>query len=171
MAIAIGCGLEDVSIIATIKSNYGKIFERTDKSPYTDIFNARYSTSYIWNNIQIYRNFEWINIDYQKKESGTNRLISIHGNRFLLHIFLCSFRETIDLNATFLSNERMACIKDSITDKLPLIIEELISIKKQEFPDAYPANIFKNGNRCKQMLKLLKETDAYQSIIKQGALV
>lgn len=168
VAIAIGCATGDMSIVSTIKSNYGKIFERVDKSPYTNIFNKRYSTYYIWNCIQIYRKFDALNDKYQKENSSTSRLISIHGNRFLLSVFLNAFTEDYDFNSKFLSDEKVTELNNVIRDKISSIIDKLIEIKNNKFPDAYPANIFKNGNRCKQLFDILVDTDTYKSMRRQG---
>lgn len=159
VAIAVGCGLSDVSVAATIKNNYGKIFEKIDKAPYTDIFCSRNNTSYIWNCVQIYRIFEEINALYQKNSSNLNKLISVHGNRLLLHTFINIFTPKFGLSLSFLSEDELKQIKEIITSKLPIIISELIKIKNNKFPDAYPANIFKNGNRCNQMFESLKEAN------------
>ncbi len=171
VAIAVGCGLTDVSVAATIKSNYGKIFEKIDKSPYTDIFCPKNNTSYIWNCVQIYRIFEKANVSYQKNNSSLRRLISVHGNRLLLHTFINIFNESFSLSSKFLSVDDLNQIKQLIVIKLPLIIEELIRIKLDKFPDAYPANIFKNGNRCNQMFEDLKSTNVLSITSEQGVFV
>lgn len=171
VTIAVGCSLKDINIAATIKSNYGKIFEKLDKPPYTDIFNRKHSTYYIWNCVQIYRKFNSQNEKYQKETTGINRLISVHGNRFLLFVFLNAFIEDFDLKSHFLSDEKLSELNNVIGNKIPLIIDELVEIKNKEFFDAYPANIFKNANRCKQLYELLIITDVYKSIQKQGAIV
>jgi hypothetical protein len=171
VAIAVGCGLTDVSVAATIKSNYGKIFEKINKSPYTDIFCPKNNTSYIWNCVQIYRIFEEANVSYQKNNSSLRRLISVHGNRLLLHTFINIFNESFSLSSNFLSEDDLNQIKQIIMSKLPSIIEELIRIKLDKFPDAYPANIFKNGNRCNQMFEDLKSTNVLSITSEQGVLV
>lgn len=171
VTIAVGCGLSDVSVVATIKSNYGKIFEKIDKAPYTDIFCSRNNTSYIWNCVQVYRIFEKINVSYQKENSNLNRLMSVHGNRLLLHTFISIITEAFNLNSKFLSESELTKIKEIITFKLPIIIQKLIEIKLHKFPDAYPANIFKNGNRCNQMFNALKEANVLSISKEQGVLV
>lgn len=171
VAIAVGCGLIDVYVAATIKSNYGKIFEKIDKSPYTDIFCPKNNTSYIWNCVQIYRIFEEANLSYQKNNSSLRRLISVHGNRLLLHTFINIFNESFSLSSNFLFEDDLNQIKQIIMNKLPSIIEELIRIKLDKFPDAYPANIFKNGNRCNQMFEDLKSTNVLSITSEQGGFV
>lgn len=171
VAIAVGCGLTDVSVAATIKNNYGKIFEKINKSPYTDIFCTKNNTSYIWNCVQIYRIFEEANVSYQKNNSSLRRLISVHGNRLLLHTFINIFNESFSLSSNLLSEDDLNQIKQIIMSKLPSIIEELIRIKLDKFPDAYPANIFKNGNRCNQMFEDLKSTNVLSITSEQGVLV
>lgn len=171
VTVAIGCATGDMSIVSTIKSNYGKIFERTDRPPYTNIFNKSFSTYYIWNCIQIYRKFDVLNDKYQKENSGTNRLVSIHGNRFLLSVFLNAFTADYDLNSRFLSDEKITELNEVINDKISLIIDKLVEIKNDTFPDAYPANIFKNGNRCKELFDVLVNTDTYKSMRRKGIAV
>lgn len=171
VAIAIGCGINDIALVATIKSNYGKIFERIDKPPYTDIFSKKHSTFFIWNCIQIYRRFEFINAKYQKRNNGTSRLFSVHGNRFLLFVFLSIFYEKLDLTSQVLEDDDLSELAKLIDAKISSIIDALIEIKNEKFPEAYPANIFKNGNRCEQLYKQLVETDIYKSVKKQGATV
>ena len=44
VAIAVGLWIEQyLSLVGTIKGNYGKIFEKIDKPPYTDIFCNKHS--------------------------------------------------------------------------------------------------------------------------------
>ncbi|ADU21215.1 AIPR family protein [Ruminococcus albus] len=171
VAIAIGCGLSNVALVGTIKSNYGKIFEKIDKPPYTEIFGTKYSTYFIWNNIQIYRIFESINTDYQKKSNKLHKLISVHGNRFLLHIFLNVFSMKNNLNSCFLTEIALDDLRNDIRKNLPLIIDQLVEIKNKDFTDSYPANIFKNGKRCEELFEKLSQTDIYISMQKQDVMV
>ena len=171
VAIAVGCGLNNISLVGTIKGNYGKIFEKIDKPPYTDIFCNKHSIYFIWNNILIYRKFEIINANYQKNNSKSNKLISVHGNRFLLHIFLNIFSNKYNLKAAFLTDSEINQITEEIKQNLPKVVDQLVLIKNTDFPDSYLANIFKNGKRCESLFYKLSETDIYKSIQEIGVLV
>ncbi|HER4478499.1 TPA: abortive infection protein, partial [Streptococcus pyogenes] len=39
----------------------------------------------------------------------------------------------------------------NLTEEYCLIMEELIRAKEELYPEAYPANIFKNGKRTKEL--------------------
>lgn len=111
VTIAVGCSLEDMLIISTIKGNYGKIFENLDKAPYKAIFNNSNSTYFIWNCVKIYRMFEIENNYYQKYQykSNIDKLISIHGNRFILHYYLEQILKKYNLKSDYLSDLQIAC--------------------------------------------------------------
>lgn len=147
VAISLGCFYDDVSITATIKSNYGKIFEEITKTPYKTIFNNSISTYKIWNCIVVYRIFEKSNEEYKNSQTGIKKLLSIHGNRFLLHMIYQSMKKTIDFDSAYKKND--LDIREIVKTSIPMFIDEIMQIKSAEFTDAYPANIFKNASRCK----------------------
>lgn len=148
VAVAIGCGLDDISIVAQIKRAYGSVFDDITKSPYKTIFNPSHNNYEIWNSIEVYRIFEQYNNTYQKEHSGLERLVSIHANRYLLHLVLLSFKKKYtQYNKMYIDmNEE---IKREIKDWLEKYIDDIVIIKNADFTDAYPAYIFKNASRCK----------------------
>jgi len=153
VAIAVGCSLNDISIVATIKGNYGKIYENIDKPPYKSIFNNSNSTYYIWNCVKIYKIFEIENNYYQKYNCKTNidKLISIHGNRFILHYFLEQINKKYNLKDGYINNVQLDEIKNIIVDNLNNVVIRIKNIKEELYPEAYPANLFRNGKRCKDV--------------------
>ena len=79
--------------------------------------------------------------------SGRDRLIAVHGNRFIFHCVL---------NNTDLSNmgKKRYPVATKI-DKCKQIAGEILEILGDEinsrYPDSYPGNIFKNQERQKEL--------------------
>lgn len=148
VAISIGCSLDDMGLIALIKGAYGGLFEDINKPPYKMIFNPEHSTYKIWNFVSVYRVFEKCNSECRKKMTGIHRLISIHANRYLLHLVLKSFMKRYGTygNSYINIDEK---VEKQINSWLEAYIENIVNVKNEKYPDAYPANIFKNANRCK----------------------
>ncbi|MDE6750859.1 MAG: AIPR family protein [Lachnospiraceae bacterium] len=86
--VAIGCYKSDVSLVALIKRAVGSIFEDISKQPYKSIFNPSTNAYMLWNTIKVSRTFDRINADYQKKNNGIKKMISVNGLRLLLNMFI-----------------------------------------------------------------------------------
>lgn len=148
--VAIGCYNSDVSLVTLIKRAIGSVFEDISKAPYKTIFNPSTNAYLIWNTIKVSREFDKINGVYQSEVNGIKKLISVHGNRFLLHMIFEELRK----NNTF--NEKYINIDEDTIKKLVVKYIELIAaVKNKLYPDAYPASIFKNVGRCKEIKEYL----------------
>lgn len=150
--IALGCFLGDISLVTTIKREVGSIFDDISKPPYKVIFNDSISAYLLWNTIRISRTFDKFNIKYQSNHVGTEKLISIHGNRFILFLLYDGLKkEGKDLWSAYVEIEEETIRKSALQ-----YIEKIKIAKGKLFPDAYPANIFKSVNRCKEIKKFIE---------------
>ena len=146
-AIALGCFLGDISLVTTIKREVGSIFDDINRSPYKLIFNNSVSSFLLWNAIRISRSFDQFNIEYQNSHTGVEKLISVHGNRFLLYLLYNELKkQKIDLQTGYVDVEKI-----TICEIVLQYIEKIKAAKEYLYPDAYPANIFKSVNRCKKI--------------------
>ena len=92
--------------------------------------------------------------NFQQNTDRTRKLISIHGNRFILHIvYQMLLQRNVDFSTRYINNGIIAEI--NIEQIYKDIIEKIIVAKQELFPDAYPANIFKNNARCKAIKEKL----------------
>ena len=90
--------------------------------------------------------FDKINGAYQSEVNGIKKLISVHGNRFLLHMI---FEE---LRKEYMFDEKYIDIDENIIKELVIkYIDLIVTVKNNLYPDAYPASIFKNAGRCKEI--------------------
>ncbi len=148
-AIALGCSLPDVNITTTIKRAYGSIFDDLSKPPYKLIFNSGVSPHRLWNVVRIFRIIKEIEEQYQKDTSKSEtRLISVHGNRMILHIILNKFiKKNKDFDKKYINTFNNI----ELTYMYEQTVLELYNKKNELYPDAYPAYIFKNSKKCKEL--------------------
>ena len=148
-AIALGCSLPDVNITTTIKRAYGSIFDDLSKPPYKLIFNSGVSPHRLWNVVRIFRIIKEIEEQYQKDTSKSEtRLISVHGNRMILHIILNKFiKKNKDFDKKYINTFN----NTELTYMYEQTVLELYNKKNELYPDAYPAYIFKNSKKCKEL--------------------
>lgn len=148
--VAIGCYKSDVSLVALIKRAVGSIFEDISKAPYKTIFNPSTNAYLIWNTIKVSRVFDKINADYQRENNGIKKLISVHGNRLLLHMIFEELNKNYNFNIGYVDID-----ENVLKELLGKYIDLFADAKDSLYPDAYPANIFKNAGRCKEMKEFI----------------
>jgi hypothetical protein len=149
---ALGCALDDVDVSTKVKSNVGSIFDDLTGGVYKRIFNPSVKTHYVWNCIQFQKKFDNIRNLYAAEHDKIERLVSIHGNCFLLHISFLHFKP--ELLSNHFKDEYIEITEDfeqKIKMWIEMIIPEIVAIKNSRYVDSYPANIFKNAGKCKQI--------------------
>lgn len=152
-AVALGCYLEDVDVSTVIKGQFGSIYEKLDSRPYTQIFSSDVTSYLVWNCVVISQKMDKELRIYQQNHAGTERALSIHGNRFLLHLFYQKIKT--ESNYTNIKTEYLSCIDDCDSEISQFIIENVEKIKgiiaNSDFSNSYPAYIFKNVTKCKKI--------------------
>lgn len=149
--VALGCSLEDVSVTTTLKRAYGSIFDDLGKAPYKLIFNKSVSPYRLWNSVRVYRVMQHIEEDYRKNPNNVDkRLISVHGNRMILHLILNKLiGEYKNFDSEYLDN----IDKEELEQIYGEFVLALFNKKNEIYPDAYPAYLFKNSTKCKELEK------------------
>lgn len=141
--IALACSQSDVGVAVQAKREISKLWDDIRKPPYRTLFNPAISGPQIWNMVQILRATEKamqeLAVGFSKRES----LIAAHGNRFVQWALF----KTLGINKHTIFVE----IENRIYTTLPLVVRKTISLVDNEFPDSYPASLFKNASKCKVM--------------------
>lgn len=150
--VALACFNDDPTYAATAKRNIGALSSDVSKAPYKVIFNAGTQSTLIWNAIMMMRlvdkELDRMESNYQGKE----RLVLVHGNRVILH---CIYKQAREQGNTFI--ERImddAELAGIVRVNLETIIEKLQGNFIRAFPDAYPANVFKNIGRIRTLITM-----------------
>lgn len=82
------------------------------------------------------------NIDFLK------RLVLVHGNRFLLHMILSEMKQYANYLTAFFDAKSLPELVNPLCQKY---WELTFSAMEEKYPDAYPAHIFKNIGRLREI--------------------
>jgi hypothetical protein len=143
--VARACVQPDVALSVQAKREIGKLWEDLDKAPYKVLFNASVSGPDLWRSVQAVRQVEQTLAGIRSGSSGRERLLSIHGNRFIAHMTLSSHPWTA--NAPKLSSEDEAVIRE----RSESIFKSALAVLNRDFSDAYLASLFKNASKCQAL--------------------
>lgn len=139
-AVALACSKDDINLAVQSKREVGKLWEDISKAPYKALFNPTTSGQQIWNLVETVRAIEVTLAQARDDRSGRDRLFAIHGNRVVAWIVLRDIQEIG-------SGDQGLIIKDKTLQALKKITEAANDL----YPDAYPANLFKNTGKCKEI--------------------
>lgn len=145
---ALACEQDDIKLVTLAKSNVGALTSNTSKAPYTTLFNQNTNSIVLYNSVQVMRYVDdKLSKEYKKKQ-GKEKLISTHGNRFLLHLVLQAIKKELTFSDQILNEKTLQDLVDKI---LPIYIRQTQKSLVKLYPDAYPANVFKSAGRCKDL--------------------
>lgn len=147
--ISQACLCSDLSIVALVKRNIGALTDNTGKPPYKILFNGSTNSFSLYNGVQVYRAVESCIKQYEPTVTQRKRLVLVHGNRFLLHLILNELKEIEGFTDKYLSS---VDIKKKTDDIFVQIWEKVFDAMEKHFPDSYPAHIFKNVGRIKELI-------------------
>lgn len=139
--VALSCAYKEVALAVQAKREIGKLWEDISRAPYKQLFNKSVNGPHVWEMVQISRLAEGAIQAQGKLRVGRERLICVHGNRFIQWLV---FR---DLDAS------ESTVASSAADRIPGLvaaaIDRLCAAVKMAHADAYPASLFKNLSKCK----------------------
>ncbi|MEI7175995.1 AIPR family protein [Pectobacterium carotovorum] len=145
--VALACAQDDISVVVDAKSNIGRLWDNIAKLPYTKLFNTSVNALDLWKKVLVYRKIESILSSIKDDGEGKERLVAIHGNRFITHLVFRKLDKNF-FDGFDVSNKGMiSFLKDNVENsyqKTCLLINEL-------YPDSYVANIFKNQTKCSEI--------------------
>lgn len=146
--VAQACSLSDLTITALTKRNVGALTESIEKAPYKLLFNGSTNSFALYNNVQVLRAVDHCIAQNEPTVTGRKRLVLVHGNRYLLY-FILSRIQGIDGFATqYISKEQITTMVQSIFAE---IWESVYAAMETHFPESYPAHIFKNVGRLREL--------------------
>ena len=154
--IALACWHEDLSYATLAKRNVGGLSEDINKPPYKILFNARTNSFVLINSVRAVRIVEAYLQQKKDLTSGRERLVCVHANRFISYCVIQTIKndpnyEKSALNVDYLNG----LITTALEEKLPRIILQMNAL----YSESYPANIFKNTRKCKEIYKRLTEAN------------
>ena len=149
-AIALACSMQDVALSVQAKREVGMLYEDITKPPYISIFNPSTTALALWRAVTILRICDAKLRIEQQERLGKEQLIAIHGNRFVLHIVFHRLRSE-GPNHFNDDNQKTAVVEGLVSTTLAATISNVL----QHFQAAYPANLFKNISKCRELNALV----------------
>lgn len=141
--IALACSQPDVALAVQAKREISKLWEDLSKAPYKQLFNASVSGPSVWQIVQTLRAVDEALSNETKKYSGRDRLVCVHGNRFI---------EWAALKALGLKPPQIfSSIEAAVPNVVQATVSKVVTTVKADFPDSYPASLFKNLSKCKEL--------------------
>ena len=151
--VARACSQVDVSLSVQAKREIGKLWDDIQKAPYKILFNPSVSGPVIWRSVQVVREVEANLSKWRSGAQGREKLLAIHGNRFISHFVLQSLQATPGSSSQSLDAETRQMIA-TLTDEL---FGKVIAILDAEYSDSYLANLFKNVSKCQHVKSLIDQ--------------
>lgn len=137
----------DIALAVRAKDKISSLWENIEKSPYKTLFNQSVNGSDLWQLVQIQRIVDSQLSKEQKKRDGRSRLFAVHGNRLILHLVYKVLPDDL-----FKSNS-ITSPQENVIECLTLKFLELITEETNRlYPNSYPANIFRNMTKCKDIV-------------------
>ena len=150
--IAQACALSDLSIVALTKRNIGALTESIDKTPYKLLFNGSTNSFSLHNGVQVLRAVDYCIKQNESNSTGRKRLVLVHGNRFLLHLILGQIKSNAGFDTQYLTSKR---ISDLVNNIFQEYWDKVFNAMEAKYPEAYPAHIFKNVGRLKDIVDVM----------------
>jgi hypothetical protein len=150
--IALACAYPDTQLAADVKSNISRIWEYTNKPPYTLLFNDNLSAIRLWKTIEIARYIQTELAKQQQISKDTERRrVAIHGNRFVMHRVF----QSLPLDRFDDPNFDTKTVFSDIEKSIPKELDEIVKAVGQHYPDIYLNTLFKSGTKCVGLAKNL----------------
>lgn len=140
--VALACSSVDVTLAVQAKREIGRLWEDLTKAPYRQLFNSGVTGPAVWQAVQAMRAVDHALAAITKMYSGRENLICVHGNRFI---------EWASLRALEYVITPFSKTESEVQVAVQATAEKVIAVVRADFPDSYPASLFKNLAKCKAL--------------------
>ncbi|KAA8501559.1 AIPR family protein [Mediterraneibacter catenae] len=144
--IALACLWEDLSYSTMAKRNAGALSEDINKTPYKALINPSTNSFHLINSVLILRATEEYLQSKKTGLSGKEYLVCTHGNRFIEHWILQELKNKEGFSERVIGDFEED-VRNIVDTMVPLIIQQINTY----YSESYPANIFKNVTKCKEI--------------------
>jgi hypothetical protein len=146
--VALACASTDINLAVVAKRYIGGLWKDITKPPYTTIFNTGTKARNLWRAVIVLRSVEaaMAQLDQGKVERGDQ--ILVHGNRLLLHAV---FQDPIvrRYKDAALSESALGQAATEATERAFVKVAKAV---KDKHPSSYLQPLFKNAQKCKELL-------------------
>lgn len=148
--VGLACLWGDISYATLAKRNVGALSDDITKAPYKALFNPSTNAFELLNSVLVIREVEKLLQLKKQTVLGKAYGACVHGNRLIEHIVLQQVKRKSSFSTSVLEILTVNSEIEEIVEKvLPIVANELDST----YSDSYPANVFKNQTKCKEILE------------------
>lgn len=163
--VALACA-HDIRLAVQAKREVGKLFDDIQRSPYTSLFNAQLSTTRLWRCVEIFREVERALKGLEGSEKGRNRMVAIHGNRFVLYRVFRELGADQFNDAAFDFDKAIGLA----SPRTKTCLDATIAAIGKLYPDSYLASLFKNAAKCEELDQHIVISTAAAAAARQSEL-
>ena len=151
-AVALACANRDSNLAVLAKASVGRLWESTERAPYTIIFNSGVTAYRLWRSVETLRAVDAA-LEKRKRElEGRPRAIAVQGNRIVLHlVFRMLDLARID-DPDFAWNSELGKVYDHAKN----VLARLIYWVEKEYGNNYITSLFKNSTRCRDLVEKVR---------------
>jgi hypothetical protein len=144
-AVALACAQKDVGLCVQAKREVGRLYDDIQQAPYKLLFNSSLTALRMWRSVEVMRVVDEV-LKKQANLEGKDRLIAVHGNRFILHLVFRSLG-----NYESADSQDFEDTKGRIPELTLEALAKVTAAKEKQAAASYPANFFKNATKCKEL--------------------
>lgn len=152
--VALACLNNELSYSITAKRNIGALSEDITKAPYKALINSGTNSYDLINSVIVIRILEKYLQKMKEKLSGRERLVTVHGNRFIAYCVLQQMKKEFALSESVISTEKLQERTQDIAQHIFVTITKAMNVL---YSESYPANIFKNVSKCREILEAVNQ--------------
>jgi len=135
----------DIDMATQAKREIGKLWDDITKPPYKALFNAGINGPDLWQRVRALRAIEKELQLIMKKHAGRDALICVHGNRFIEWAAM----KALSIKA----GEAFSAPDQTVQQIVDSAASNVIAAVRKNYPDSYPASLFKNLTKCRSLAK------------------
>jgi hypothetical protein len=144
--VALACAYS-VDLAVQAKREIGRLWEDVTRPPYTELFSARTTATRLWRSVEALRAVEAELALQRRGLDGRDRLTAVHGNRLITWLVIDRLGQRV-LNDPTSNFQQAAQQIPTLTDNY---LDRVRAIVSNDYPQNYPASIFKNGSKCRDI--------------------
>jgi hypothetical protein len=138
---ALACLSGNIEYAINAKKEIGKLWERTDAPPYTELFSPSLTGERLWRAVQMSRRIEQ-RLAPRSRPAGDERNLAVHGSKIAQHIVFSIMDPAI-------KNDHRKSFDAEIDSKTDAVFTAMVAARAAKFADGYLGRMFYNITKTK----------------------
>ena len=144
--VALACA-HSVEFAVLAKREISRLWDDVSRAPYIELFSTSTTAARLWRSVEILRKVEAELQSLRSGLDGRDRLVAVHGNRLIARLVFARLPRDV-LNDGSLD---FAPTVAGVTDLTREILDAVRTLVSTDYPQNYPASIFKNAAKCRDI--------------------